>query len=176
MGRLYDDLIDTMYAKDGLGLAAVQIGEPWSVFVLNVPYVEELEPGRLPDPPPDGIRGRPKLASRYLIKTAPAGVKANYQPILFINPVFITKSEERNVDQEGCLSFPGVFASVERHTKVVIKSENRFGVTVLTEAEGLYARAIQHEHDHLSGVLLVDLVGPVKRELIKSKMRKRAKQ
>jgi peptide deformylase len=106
----------TMVAKDGIGLAAPQIGETIRLVVINF----------------------------------------KDKPIWMINPEIIKKSTTKFADQEGCLSIPGYYAKVKRHKSLTCKFLDHEGKTVLVEATGLLARAIQHEIDHLDGILFID--------------------
>ena len=119
---LVTDLLDTMYAKNGVGLAAPQIGEGYRVFVVDVSTGDEP-----------------------------------LNPIVFINPKIIKKSGA-TISREGCLSFPEAFTDVRRYSDVMIKAMDRKGHSFVLEAhEGtLLARCIQHEFDHLDGILFVD--------------------
>lgn len=120
---LVQDMFDTMYANNGVGLAAPQIGESKRIFVLDVS--------------PDG---------------------SNLPPMAFINPVIIKKSGAM-VSWEGCLSFPNVFIDVKRYKTITVKYQDLTGKTKVMEASGdLLCRAIQHELDHLDGILFVDHV------------------
>ena len=83
-------------------------------------------------------------------------------------------SEEEQMGDEGCLSFPGIFVPVKRGQRARVRAQDLDGKVFEIEGEGLFARALQHENDHLSGRLLIDMVGPVKRQIIKRKMRKEA--
>ncbi len=97
-------------------------------------------------------------------------------PIILVNPEFTWKSEELESDSEGCLSMPGIRGVVERHASVSLKALDIDGNELLIEkAEGLYARALQHEIDHLDGILFVDRLSPVKKQLIAKKLKKIAK-
>ncbi len=115
--RLLDDMAETMYAKEGVGLAAPQVGVPLRMAVINV--------------------DKKKLYD-------------------LINPVIVER-EGSMVDQEGCLSFPGLFGDVERAEKVRVEYLNRYGKKKFVEAEGLLARALQHEIDHLDGKLFIEI-------------------
>ena len=119
---LVNDLLDTMYANNGVGLAAPQIGEPYRVFVIDVSTGDEP-----------------------------------LNPIVFINPKIIKKSGA-TVSREGCLSFPEAFTDVRRYSDVMIKAMDRKGRSFVLEVKDgpLLARAIQHEYDHLDGILFVD--------------------
>ncbi len=92
---------------------------------------------------------------------------------VFINPEILSR-EESITWQEGCLSFPGVTEELERHGKVRVRAQDRDGECFELEAEGLLAVAIQHEYDHLQGVLMIDHLGPLKKRLVHRKMQKRA--
>jgi peptide deformylase len=93
---------------------------------------------------------------------------------VFINPELVGISEEAQTGDEGCLSFPGIYVPVKRGMRARVRARDLDGQVFEVEGEGLYARALQHETDHLNGRLLVDQVGPVKREIIKRKLRKDA--
>jgi peptide deformylase len=134
---LYRDLVDTMYAKSGLGIAAIQIGDPRRMFL-----VEPTLAGR--DPKDD--------------------------PVAFINPEVVSTSEDTDRSDEGCLSFPGVYVPVERPLKATIRATGLDGEPFEVTGEGLMARCLLHELDHLTGKLLVDFVGPLKRQMIKRKL------
>lgn len=129
---LTDRMLGIMYAQEGIGLAAEQIGCIEAVFVLDVPVAADKNEQDMPNNP---------------------GVK---MPQTFINPEIIGKSEETLVAEEGCLSFPKLYVQVERPAEVVLRYFDRDGNVQILNAKGLLARAIQHELDHLNGVLLVD--------------------
>ncbi len=128
---LIDDLTDTMYAEEGIGLAAPQVGVPLRVFVYDV-QDPEVEPGAL------------------------------------INPR-IVEAEGSVRESEGCLSIPGLTEIVERSARVVVEGLGREGEPVRIEADGLLSRCLQHERDHLDGVLFVDRVSPLKRKMLLKK-------
>jgi peptide deformylase len=108
----------------------------------------------------------------FIIDPEVAGRTAEEPPLVCANPELISMSEEQQMGDEGCLSFPGVFVPVKRGLQARVRAQDLAGKTFEIEAEGLFARALQHETDHLSGRLLIDMVGPVKRQIIKRKMRK----
>ncbi len=114
--KLLENMADTMYAAEGVGLAAPQIGISKRVVVVNVG---------------EGL-------------------------VELINPAVVEQSEDQDVETEGCLSIPGVTGDVVRAARVRVQGLNRQGETVDIQAEGLFARALQHEIDHLDGVLFVD--------------------
>jgi peptide deformylase len=124
--KLIDDMIDTMRAAGGVGLAAPQIGRPLRVIVIEVPPLEA-------DPP----RAEEK------------------EVIVLINPQIVRRSGQRQVT-EGCLSVPGYWAEVTRSVKVIAKGLNRQGREVRIKGEDLLAQALEHEIDHINGVLYID--------------------
>ncbi|PPJ48005.1 peptide deformylase [Rhizobium sp. KAs_5_22] len=97
------------------------------------------------------------------------------QPLVFINPEIIKSSDERSVYEEGCLSIPDYYAEVERPAMVTVKSIDRDGKEQMTEADGLLATCLQHEIDHLNGVLFIDHISRLKREMVIKKFTKAAK-
>ncbi len=152
---LADRMLGIMYAAEGIGLAAEQIGQTESVFVLDVPArVDQDKEGRPNNP----------------------GVK---MPQVFINPEIIGASEETAVAEEGCLSFPELYVPVTRPAEVVVRYLDRDGNEQVLNAKGLLARAIQHELDHLNGVLLVDhmsVVAKLKNALQLIKLKKQSRE
>ncbi len=138
---LYRNLVDTMYALNGLGIAALQVGDPTQMFI---------------------------------VEAALAGRDGKAEPVAFINPEVLWTSEETDKADEGCLSFPGVYVPVERPLRARVRAMGMDGKPFEVEAEGLYARCLLHENDHLTGKLLVDFVGPLKRQMIKRKLGKRS--
>ncbi len=140
---LYQDLTDTMYAENGLGIAAIQIGDATAMFLVD-----------------------PKLAGRP--ETDP--------PVAFINPEILWASDETEETEEGCLSFPEIYIKVDRPLRAKVRAMGIDGELFEMEGEGLLARCLLHEYDHLSGKLLVDFVGPLKRQMIKKKLQRRAKE
>lgn len=125
---LIDDMFETMRAEPGVGLAAPQIGESMRLVVIE--YAEEPEDEDAPEPKP----------KRYVL----------------VNPEITQKSEEMVEGMEGCLSVPGLIGTVDRHQKVTVKALTRHGKPQKVKAEGWMARIIQHELDHLDGVLYID--------------------
>ena len=137
--QLVADMAETMAAADGAGLAAIQVGAPVRLFI---------------------------------IEGAVAGGPEGSPPKVFINPEILELSPESQTGDEGCLSFPQIFVPVKRGMKARVRAMGLDGETFEAEGEALLARALQHETDHLNGRLLIDQVGPVKREMIKRKLRK----
>jgi len=97
------------------------------------------------------------------------------QPIVLINPEIIAKSEDTLINEEGCLSVPGVYAKVDRHTTCTVKALDRNGKEFTLDGEELLSICIQHELDHLNGILFVDYLSPLKRQRIKTKLEKEAR-
>lgn len=126
---LMDDMLETMYDAPGIGLAAIQVGEPLRVIVMDLAGKDEPR------------------APRY-----------------FVNPEIIAHSADKAPYEEGCLSVPEYYESVERPSKVTLKYLNYAGEEVIEDADGLFAVCIQHEMDHLEGVLFIDHLSRLKRE------------
>jgi peptide deformylase len=139
--RLVADMADSMYAANGAGLAAIQVGSPLRIFIVD-----------------GGV----------------AGGGEQDPPKVFINPKIIEISDDAQTGDEGCLSFPNIFVPVKRGMRARVTATDLDGKLFEVEGTELYARALQHETDHLNGRLLIDQVGPVKREIIKRKLRKDA--
>ena len=137
---LMDDMLQTMYAAPGIGLAAVQVGVPQRVIVMDL--------AREGEPP---------------------------QPRYFINPEITWESEQLAVREEGCLSVPEIYDEVERPAEVGLKYLDYQGKLVEEDAEGLLAVCIQHEMDHLNGVLFIDHLSRLKRNRAIAKVKKAAK-
>jgi len=136
---LVQDLTDTMYALNGAGIAAIQVGRFERIFIID---------GRV------------------------ATDDENADPVVFINPEVVETGKGMTVGEEGCLSFPGVFVDIKRPRWAKLRAMNLAGETFEWEGDGLLGRALQHEHDHLTGRLMIDLVGMVKKEMIKRKMKR----
>lgn len=134
---LMDDMLETMYDAPGIGLAAIQVGEPLRVIVMDL-----------------------------------AGEGEEPAPRYFVNPEILDPSEELGVYQEGCLSVPEFFEEVERPATCRVKYLDYHGREQILEAEGLLAVCIQHEMDHLEGVLFIDHLSRLKRERILKKLKK----
>lgn len=138
--RLADDMLETMYDAPGIGLAAIQIGVPRRMLVLDVSK--------------DGEE-----------KT----------PLVFINPEVVKSSDARSVYEEGCLSIPDYYAEVERPAVITVRYLDRDGKEQTIDADGLLATCLQHEIDHLNGVLFIDYISKLKREMVIRKFTKAAK-
>jgi peptide deformylase len=137
--KLVADMVETMYSKNGAGLAAIQVGSNLRIFIVEASI---------------------------------AGGDENDHPIVFINPTIEWLSDDIETSDEGCLSFPGIYVPIKRSLRARVRATGLDGQEFVAEGEGLYARAMQHEHDHLINKLLIDYVGPLKRQMIKRKMEK----
>ncbi|WP_420472053.1 peptide deformylase [Brevundimonas sp. FT23042] len=158
---LMDDMLDTMYDAPGIGLAAVQIGDTRRVIVMD-----------LGDKLGDDDDVDPSKLSKEERETWEAERR---NPRYFVNPEIVWSSEELFTYEEGCLSVPEYFDAVERPARVRLKFMNYAGETVEEEAEGLFAVCIQHEMDHLEGILFIDHLSRLKRERAVAKVKKAAR-
>lgn len=138
--KFADDMFETMYDAPGIGLAAIQVGEPLRVVVIDLAK---------DDAPP--------------------------APILLINPRILERSDDTSVYEEGCLSIPDYYAEVERPAMVRVSYLDAEGKERELAAEGLLATCVQHEIDHLDGVLFIDHISKLKRDMVVKKFRKLAK-
>ena len=135
---LVDDMLETMYDEQGVGLAATQVDVHERVIVM------------------DTSEGRD-------------------QPVVLINPELVARSESMVVREEGCLSVPTFYDKVKRHEQVTVRALDRTGATFELACEGLAAVCVQHEMDHLVGRVFVEYLSPLKRDRIRTKMLKRAR-
>lgn len=145
--RLAKDMLETMYAAKGVGLAAEQVGRTERMCVIDVP----------------------KDAEKELYRESNA--KAVKMPLVLINPV-ITKKEGRQRNEEGCLSFPDIGAPITRANEVTVEYLDLEGKPQTATACGLLARAIQHETDHLDGILLVDKLSALQKMSISGQLKR----
>jgi len=140
--ELMDDMLETMYEAPGIGLAAIQIGIPKRVIVMDISRDKDNE-----------------------IKN----------PMYFVNPEIIWKTEENSIYEEGCLSVPNQFAEINRPKNCHVKYLDYNGEPQLLKAEGLLATCIQHEIDHLEGILFIDYLSKLKKSMIMKKLLKKKK-
>jgi peptide deformylase len=138
--KLIDDMFETMYAAPGIGLAAIQVGEPRRIVTLDLAKKDE-----------------PK------------------DPQVFINPELVWTSDGKNTHEEGCLSIPEYYEEVERPAEVKVRYLDLDGKNREVEARGLLATCLQHEIDHLNGVLFIDHISKLKRDRVVKKFTKAAK-
>ncbi len=135
--KLMDDMLETMYAAKGIGLAAIQVGFPKRIIVMDLSKDHE-----------------------------------NKNPMYFVNPIILNKATEQSIYEEGCLSVPDQFAEIERPKKIEIEYLDYHGEKKLLKAEGLLATCIQHEMDHLEGILFIDYLSKLKKSMIIKKLSK----
>ena len=137
---LMDDMLETMYDAPGIGLAAIQVGVPKRVIVMDLSKNDEKK-----------------------------------NPLYFVNPEIISKSKNEAAYEEGCLSVPNQFAEINRPDYCKVKFLNYEGNEKIIEAEGLLATCIQHEMDHLEGILFIDYLSKLKKSMIIKKLTKQKK-
>ena len=135
--KLMDDMLDTMYAAPGIGLAAIQIGVPKRIIVMDISRDEDKK-----------------------------------EPRYFVNPVINNKNNETSKYEEGCLSVPDQFAEIERPNECEVEYLDYNGKKQLLKTDGLLATCIQHEMDHLEGILFIDYLSKLKKSMIIKKLSK----
>jgi len=135
--QLMDDMLDTMYAANGIGLAAIQIGIPKRIIVMDLSKDENKK-----------------------------------EPMYFVNPIIKNKNPIKSTYEEGCLSVPDQFAEIDRPSKCEVEHLDYNGNKKLLKTEGLLATCIQHEMDHLEGILFIDYLSKLKRSMIIKKLSK----
>ena len=134
---LMDDMLDTMYEAPGIGLAAIQIGVPKRIIVMDISRDEDKK-----------------------------------EPRYFVNPIIKNKNKEKTKYEEGCLSVPDQFAEIERPSACEVEYLDYNGKKQILKAEGLLATCIQHEMDHLEGILFIDYLSKLKKSMIIKKLSK----
>ncbi|MFM5948472.1 MAG: peptide deformylase [Novosphingobium sp.] len=154
---LVDDMFETMYDAPGIGLAAIQVGVPLRVLVIDLQ--------------PDDPDAEPEVC------TAHGGHSHTHQPTLkqpqvFINPEILEPSEDHAVYSEGCLSVPEIYAEVERPARIRARWQDLDGKVHEEEMDGLMATCLQHEMDHLEGILFIDHLSRLKRQMALKKLDK----
>ena len=137
---LMDDMLETMYAAPGIGLAAIQVGVPKRIIVIDLSKEDEKK------------------------------------PLYFVNPKIIIRSKNKSTYEEGCLSVPGQFAEIDRPNQCHISYLDYNGKKKELKAEGLLATCIQHEMDHLKGILFIDYLSKLKRDMVIKKLIKNKKE
>ena len=135
--KLMDDMLETMYYANGIGLAAIQVGVPKRIIVIDISKDEKKE-----------------------------------KPMFFVNPIIKNKNLEKLTYEEGCLSVPDQFAEIDRPSKCEVEYLDYNGKLQLLKAEGLLATCIQHEMDHLEGILFIDYLSRLKKSMIIKKLSK----
>jgi peptide deformylase len=154
---LVADMFETMYDAPGIGLAAIQIGVPLRALVIDLQ--------------PDDPDAEPEVC------TAHGGHSHTHQPVkreprVFINPEILDPSQEYTVYQEGCLSVPEVYADVERPSRIRARWQDLDGTVHEEDMDGLMATCLQHEMDHLEGILFIDHLSRLKRQMALKKLEK----
>ena len=134
---LMDDMLETMYAAPGIGLAAIQVGVPKRIIVMDISRDENKK-----------------------------------EPLYFINPIIKNKNSDKAIYEEGCLSVPNQFAEIERPNSCDVEYLDYNGQKKLLKADGLLATCIQHEMDHLEGILFIDYLSKLKKTMILKKLSK----
>ena len=135
--KLMDDMLDTMYSANGIGLAAIQIGVPKRIIVMDI----SKDPNKK-------------------------------EPRYFVNPIIKNVNNEKSTYEEGCLSVPNQFAEIDRPSKCDVEYLDYFGKKTVLHAESLLATCIQHEMDHLDGILFIDYLSKLKKSMIVKKLTK----
>ena len=135
--QLMEDMLETMYAANGIGLAAIQIGIPKRIIVMDISKDENKK-----------------------------------EPRYFVNPIIQNKDKIKSIYEEGCLSVPNQFAEIERPKNCDIEYLDYYGNKQILKAEGLLATCIQHEMDHLEGILFIDYLSKLKKSMIIKKLSK----
>lgn len=156
---LMDDMLETMYHANGIGLAAIQIGVPERVIVMDIAPSSDDESSD--EANENGREDRYDLS----------GLE-NEGPRFFVNPEIVWTSDEMNNYQEGCLSVPGFYDDVERPAECRVKFLDYDGQAQEIHCEGLLATCIQHEMDHLNGIVFLDHLSRLKRQMVLKKIRK----
>ena len=135
--NIMDDMLETMYHANGIGLAAIQIGIPKRIIVMDISKNKEKK-----------------------------------NPMYFVNPIIKNKNSEKSTYEEGCLSVPNQFAEIDRPKNCDVEYLDYYGEKKLLKAEGLLATCIQHEMDHLEGILFIDYLSKLKKSMIIKKLSK----
>ena len=135
--RLMDDMVETMYNAKGIGLAAIQVGVPKRIIVMDISREENKK-----------------------------------EPLYFVNPIIKNKNSDLSTYEEGCLSVPNQFAEIDRPKTCEIEYLNYYNEKKYIRAEGLLATCIQHEMDHLEGILFIDYLSKLKKKMIIKKLSK----
>ena len=150
------DMLETMYAAKGIGLAAIQIGVPQRLLVIDL---QPEDPDAEPEPcNHDGHHHHHQPTKK--------------EPMVFVNPEILDPSADMSVYQEGCLSVPDIFADVERPARCRLRWQDLDGGAHEAELDGLLATCIQHEMDHLDGILFIDHLSRLKRSMALKKLEK----
>ena len=159
---LVADMFETMYAAPGIGLAAVQVGVPLRVLTIDLqPEDEDAEPEACTASHGHGGGGH-SHSHQPLRK----------EPMVFINPEILDPSEDHSIYSEGCLSVPEIYADVERPARIRARWQDLDGKVHEQEIDGMLATCLQHEMDHLEGILFIDHLSRLKRQMVLKKLEK----
>jgi peptide deformylase len=139
--KLVEDMVETMYLRDGVGLAAPQVGESRRVVTID----------------------------------ARAGMEDEKKPLILINPEIVLR-EGDIVWNEGCLSFPGIYEEIKRADRVIVNAQDIDGVKFTVEGQGLLAVALQHEIDHLEGILIFDYMSFIRKKLVRRELKRKVEE
>lgn len=150
---LVDDMFDTMYDAPGIGLAAIQVGVPKRLLVIDLQVPDE---DAAPIKGEDGVERQPAIND----------------PRVFVNPVIVDPAEEMSSYNEGCLSVPEIYADVDRPATCTVKYQDLDGKPHEEHLDGLMATCLQHEMDHLEGILFIDHLSRLKRSMALKKLKK----
>jgi len=156
--QLMDDMLETLYAAPGIGLAAIQVGVAKRVIVMDISRSRN-DIGRNKDDINENENKEPKK-----------------NPMYFVNPEIVWKSEDKFTYEEGCLSVPNQFAEIDRPKQCHVRHLDYNGQPQELKADGLLSICIQHEIDHLEGILFIDYLSKLKKEIIIKKLSKQTKE
>lgn len=151
--QLADDMLETMYAAPGIGLAAIQVAVPKRMLVIDLQMPDE---DAAPETDEDGNEHQP----------------VKREPRVFVNPVITPELQEMSTFQEGCLSLPEVFADVDRPAACTVEYQDLDGNHHKEHMTGMWATVIQHEMDHLEGIVFIDHLSRLKRNMMLKKLKK----
>lgn len=151
--QLVEDMFETMYAAPGIGLAAIQVGVPKRLLVIDL---QPEDPDAEPVEDKDGNERQP----------------TKKEPRVFVNPEIIDPAKEQSTFNEGCLSVPEVYADVDRPATCTVRHQDLDGNHHEEHLEGLLATCLQHEMDHLEGILFIDHLSRLKRQMVLKKLKK----
>jgi len=150
--RLVQEMIDTMRVERGVGLAAQQVGETRSVCIVDVPDPLDTDE--------NGVRHNPDIA----------------MPMVLVNPEILEFSKQTEVGDEGCLSFPGIYAPVKRSVEIKLRYQDLETTQHVVTLKNFVARVAQHEIDHLNGILLVDRMSRLKKIALSGQLKRMKKE
>ena len=145
--KLMTDMYETMIHENGIGLAAVQVGQLKRILIIHIQDNERYD-------------------------DLGEGLSDNPEPLFIVNPVITKISKEHIVYKEGCLSFPGQFANIKRHSEITVEYLDFYGKKQILNATGILSICLQHEIDHLNGIRFIDHLSSLKRNMFLKKLKK----